>query len=93
MYGFDYVGSFDVVASTCCGSGRQLVQPVLDNQLNEETRGVVRAVGSEASETVALLKDAFLSGGERDIYTGDAVDIYVITKDGIKTERFELKAD
>ena len=44
-------------------------------------------------ETVLLVKDVFTSIGERDIYTGDSVDIYVITKDGITHESFALKKD
>ena len=39
------------------------------------------------------VKDVFISCGERDIYTGDQVEIAVITKDGIETIMFDLKAD
>lgn len=42
---------------------------------------------------VALVKDVFTSAAERDIYTGDSVQISVITKDGIKDERFPLRRD
>lgn len=44
-------------------------------------------------ETLELIKDIFASAGERDIYTGDFVDIHIITKDGTKYEQFPLKKD
>mmetsp|Transcript_49979 Transcript_49979/g.118214 ORF Transcript_49979/g.118214 Transcript_49979/m.118214 type:complete len:89 (+) Transcript_49979:85-351(+) len=44
-------------------------------------------------ETLELVKDIFASAGERDIYTGDFVDIYVIKKDGTTYEQFPLKKD
>jgi 20S proteasome subunit beta 6 len=44
-------------------------------------------------EVVRLVKDTLTSAGERDIYTGDFVDIAIITKEGVTYEKFELKLD
>ena len=42
---------------------------------------------------VEIIKDSFITAGERNIYTGDSVEIFIITKDGLKKEVFELKKD
>lgn len=44
-------------------------------------------------EMVELVKEAFTCAGERDIYTGDHVEIALITKDGIQWTLFDLKDD
>lgn len=40
-----------------------------------------------------IIKDVFVTAGERDIFTGDAVDIRVIRNTGIEQFTFELKKD
>jgi hypothetical protein len=197
VYTYDAIGSYERTGYSCQGSGKDLMQPVLDNQLKAASPLVLPArVGgawcggcpcvsvrvrrgcrwrgtiapsssapprvphptpSSASphthtqnsltelpleQAVDLVKDAFVSAGERDIYTvgagggggladgdratscwtgaaspqphhihtpsthrpitpsthhphhqGDTVEILIITKDGIKREELELKAD
>ncbi len=44
-------------------------------------------------EMVELVKEAFTCAGERDIYTGDNVEIALITKDGVKWINFQLRDD
>lgn len=44
-------------------------------------------------KAVALVKDVFISAAERDIYTGDSIQLHVITKSGVETESFQLRKD
>ena len=57
----------------CQGSGKELIQPVLDNQLKAASPLVLPEQQWLSSlpldKAVDLLKDAFVSAGERDIYT------------------------
>lgn len=92
VFGYDAVGSFERVPYCCTGSGSALVTSLLDNQVMCKTHpSNFKELSLE--ETLALVKDAFTSCGERDIYTGDSVNLAIITKAGIKYETFELKKD
>lgn len=42
-------------------------------------------------EAVRLVKDVFSSAAERDIYTGDAVHIAIITKEGVEHQQHPLR--
>ena len=44
-------------------------------------------------KAVQLVKDVFISAAERDIYTGDAIFINIITSAGIQKEEFPLRRD
>jgi 20S proteasome subunit beta 6 len=93
-YGYDALGSQEKVRTVCSGTGQTLLQPVLDNQV-EHRQMSEDAIKEELSLTpcVELVKDAFASAGERDIYTGDTVEIFKITAKGVEVEKFELRRD
>ena len=50
-------------------------------------------VSLNKEEVVRLIRDGFISAAERDIYTGDAVHISVITKDGVESVKYPLRRD
>ncbi len=92
VYGYDAVGSFESIPYGVTGSGSALITSLLDNQVEFKTQpSNLRKLSRD--EVVALVKDAFTVCGERDIYTGDSVDLCIITKDGIQRESFALKKD
>jgi 20S proteasome subunit beta 6 len=98
VYAYDAVGSHERVPYGCQGSGKDLVQPVLDNQLASPSPLALPAAEWEATrmpvdKCVDLVKSAFVAAGERDIFTGDAVQVLVITKDGVREEVMPLKKD
>lgn len=92
VYSYDAIGSFERTPVTATGSGQSFLIPLMDNVIGHKNR-MDKKRDLKSEEVVEIVKDAFIAAGERDIYTGDAVDIMVITKDGIETTRFQLKAD
>lgn len=78
-------------------AGKDLIQPVLDHQLKAASPLLVPAQPSVTHTPLAqaldIVKDAFTAAGERDIYTGDDVEIWIIKKDGVTKEVMQLKRD
>ena len=92
VYSYDAIGSHENTSHTASGSGQSFMIPLLDNVIGNRNR-LDEKRDLPADEVVEIMKDAFLSAGERDIYTGDTVEIMVITKDGIQKTSYNLKAD
>ncbi|KAG0575925.1 hypothetical protein M758_5G040600 [Ceratodon purpureus] len=97
VYTYDAVGSYERSGYSSQGSGQTLIMPVLDNQLKSASPLVLPPRESSTplteSEAVDLIKDTFASAAERDIYTGDGVEIVIINKNGIRRETMPLKRD
>lgn len=99
VWGYDAVGSFERVPYVCTGSGSALVTSILDNQIGNKTQEFYavdeakRPAPKTLDEALKIVKDAFISAGERDIYTGDFVDVAIITKEGTRYDRWTLKKD
>lgn len=92
MYGYDAIGSYGRETYGIQGSGNNLGMPVLDNQLighNYLDKQLEK--DPKAAKETAL--DILNSIAERDIYTGDGVEIVTVDKDGVHFERHGLRRD
>ncbi|XP_074555885.1 proteasome subunit beta type-1-like [Curcuma longa] len=97
VFTYDAVGSYERVGYSAQGTGAGLIIPVLDNQLKSPSPLLLPAKDAVTPlsevEAVDLVKDVFASATERDIYTGDKVEIVVINASGIRQELMELRKD
>ncbi|KAI9593647.1 nucleophile aminohydrolase [Syncephalis fuscata] len=93
IYGYDPVGSFERYTCRAAGSAQNLVQPFLDSQvmLNGQKDAHIQSLSIDT--VIRIVKDAFTSATERDIYTGDYIEMHIITKDGVETQLHPLKKD
>jgi len=92
VFGYDAIGSWDKLTYGVQGSGSELGAPILDNQfvghnfLSKQT-----AQDKQSAEDTA--KDIINSIAERDIYTGDGVEIVIIDSTGVHFKREAIRRD
>ncbi|XP_075059465.1 proteasome subunit beta type-1 [Mixophyes fleayi] len=93
VYSFDPVGSYQRDAYKAGGSASAMLQPLLDNQIGYKNMQNVEQLPLTLEKALQLVKDVFISAAERDVYTGDALKICIVAKDGIKEESISLRKD
>lgn len=93
IYSYDPIGHCEKTTYRAGGSAGSLLQPLLDNQIGLKNMQNVKEAPLTLERALGIIKDVFISAAERDIYTGDSIIVNVITKDGIKEEKFELRKD
>ena len=92
VYGYDAIGSYGREEYGIQGSGNSLGMTILDNQLTGHNYMKKEpATDPKAAKETAL--DILNSIAERDIYTGDGVEICMVSKEGVTFERFDLRRD
>lgn len=95
VYSYDPIGHYEKHTYRASGSSCSLIQPFLDNRIG--LRNITSLQTTEnllpMDEALKIIKDVFVSAGERDIYVGDSVEINIITASGTKKERFSLRKD
>lgn len=94
IYGYDAIGSYDSGIALAQGSGAHMILPLLDaetigyNNPDHDKKPPLTEEGA-----VNLIERAFKAAAERDIYTGDKLEIIVLNKEGSKTVWRQLRKD
>ncbi|XP_014510758.2 proteasome subunit beta type-1, partial [Vigna radiata var. radiata] len=95
VFTYDAVGSYERVGYSSQGSGSKLIIPFLDNQLKSPSPLLLPVKDAvtplSEKEAINLVKIAFKSAAERDIYTGDLLDIFILNARGVIHEVSDLK--
>lgn len=92
VYSFDPVGSFERESYRAGGSAASLIQPFLDSVVGFKNR-TAGPVDLTVEGAVKIAKDAFSAAAERDIKTGDSLDIWILRQNNAVRERFQLRKD
>ena len=92
IYGYDAVGSYDKLTYGVQGSGSQLGAPILDNQFVGHNF-LVKVLPESQQEVENTAKDIINSIAERDIYTGDNVEVITVDRNGVRTVREAIRRD
>jgi len=91
-YGYDAVGSFQPVKHGAQGSASTFLTPAMDHILDGYNNLNHKNLETK-EEVVDVLRDCFNAAAERDIHTGDGVEIMTIDKNGSKLQKFGLRFD
>jgi 20S proteasome subunit beta 6 len=75
-YVYDAIGSYESVAVAAAGTGRELLQPILDRMF-EARSGDNRQVDGTANEAVETLCKAYRAVSEREIGVGDKLVLHI----------------
>lgn len=92
VFQYDAIGSYERTPYTTSGSGSSLVMSILDCQLAKLNQ-TIDIEKPKKQEVVELCQDILSSVGERDIYTGDFGEVFIIDAAGVTKANFDLKKD
>lgn len=92
VYGYDAIGSYDKLTYGVQGSGSELGAPILDNQFYGHNY-LVKQLAQDITEVTETAMDIINSIAERDVYTGDGVEITVIDHLGVHVSRHPIRRD
>lgn len=94
VFGYDAIGSYGSDKALAQGSGAHMILPFLDSEITGYNNPRhAQKPPLTADRAVDIMELAFRSAAERDIATGDKLEILVLTADGARKEWRQLRRD
>lgn len=93
IYSSDCVGSYEVKKCVCFGSSQAIIQPLLDSIIMKYNQENKNDQELDLEDGIELVQKAFFAAAERDVNTGDYLQIFVYKKDGITEQLIDLRKD
>ena len=90
LYSYDPVGTIEDIKYEAHGTGSSFASPLLDSIYGTVHRNTIPFPDITLEETKNTIRDAICSVAERDIYTGDTLQIATLTADSFTMEEFPL---
>jgi 20S proteasome subunit beta 6 len=92
LYGYDPVGCIEQLNYDANGTGASLAMPILDLAFGSMHRNTEPFPYPDVDRARDILRDTMCSAAERDIYTGDTLEVAIFTAEGLKIEEYPLPA-
>jgi len=94
VFGYDAIGSYKEDGYGCQGSGMEMMSPMLDFVVNRQhdTQYTGKPVLTE-DEAVNTIKSCINAVSERDIQTGDSIEMWIIRPEGVEKFYEPLRRD
>lgn len=90
LYGYDPVGTIEDLKYDTNGTGSAYAGPLLDSIFGTVHRNTIPFPEVSIDDAKNTIKDAISSVAERDIYTGDYLELATITADDFTIETMDL---
>ena len=93
VYGYDPLGSFGSVTCICNGSGKPMIQPLLDSFIDKKNWHGASSTDVSEEDCVRLVAKAFNAAAERDVKTKDGLEVYVLRDGSVERRMIALRRD
>lgn len=93
LYSFDPLGFYEKVKCRAYGSGQEMIEPLLDSFVMKKNRNTEDVSDMNIEQALTFVKDVFDSSAERDVKTGDALEIFLMRESGVDRIMYDLRRD